>query len=516
MSFPKIVFEYLQETFSAEMRPACFLVDGDYRVIDKWGDGAWCHLDTLGVGSDALEFAPYLFESLGDQPGIIEFISLPRDVVAHAHTIPAEEGFYVVLLDAKGAHDSIQKQQQTVNELRLLHASQQRLITRQRDIISELVEAKAELDHHRKEAERSSFSKGEFIAVMSHEFRTPLASIINYAELAIDPSATANNVHKSLEAISRSARHLTALVEAVLDEARLDAGQVELRETEFDLHELLESLSAMMAPMAADKELSFSCLIDEAVPRRIYADEVRLRQILINLLGNAIKFTVDGGIQIMTTYADGRLVSSVADTGPGISIEDQERVFQAFERGAQASDTGAGLGLTISLRLAQLMGGEVSLDSKPNQGCTVAVNLPVSVGSGSREVVAEALTAPTEESFASKAVSVLVCDDDEDMVALVEYYLHRAGYGTVIATNGSDAVTKAIAYEPDVVLMDCNLPGLSGIEAVTKLRENGFTRPVVALTASKLSEQEQQRFTLCFRKPAPMQALLAEIKALTH
>ncbi len=274
--------------------------------------------------------------------------------------------------------------------------------------------------------------------------------------------------------------------------------------------------SAMMAPMAADKELSFSCVIDNAVPRIINADEVRLRQILINLLGNAIKFTVDGGLQITTTYADGRLVSSVADTGPGISIEDQEKVFQAFERGDQTNDAGAGLGLTISLRLARLMGGEISLDSTPGNGCTVAVNLPVSISDERHEPSATALTAPLEETFATMPVSVLVCDDDEDMLALIEYYLHRAGYGLVVATNGIDAVAKALAYQPDIILMDCNLPGLSGVDAATKLRQDGYTSPIIALTASKLTGDDQKRFTAFFRKPAPMQELLAKIKHLTH
>lgn len=516
MTFPESVVEYLQGKFTAEMTPVCFLIDTEYKVRKSWGDLAWCGLESIEPGDDVLDFAPYLYESIPNQHKTIEYISLPGGIVAHAHMVPAEEGFYAVLLNAKQDHDFVQQHQQSVNEFRLLHSSQQRLITRQRDIISELVETKAELDHLRKEAERSSLSKGEFIAVMSHEFRTPLASIINYADLAIEPDATENSIHKSIEAITRSARHLTALVEAVLDEARLDAGQIELREAEFDLHDLLENLSAMMAPLAADKELSFSCAIDDAVPQRIYADEVRLRQILINLLGNAIKFTVDGGIQITTTYADGRLICSVADTGPGISGEDQERVFQAFERGSKQGDVGAGLGLTISLQLAQLMGGEISLDSTPGQGCTVAVNLPVSVGKAQRDVVPEGLTAPPEESFASQSVSVLVCDDDEDMLSLVEYYLHRAGYGVVIATDGIDAVAKTLKYEPDIVLMDCNLPGLSGIEAVSQLREDGYEKPVVALTASKLSAEDRQRFTMSFRKPAPMQKLLAEIKALTH
>lgn len=517
MKFPQEVIEYLQENFSVDARPACFRIDTHFRLIDTWGDTGWCGLDSVSTGTDMLQFAPYLHASLDKEPRVIEFVSMPHGVVAHVHTVPADGGHFVVLLDAKPDHDLIQIQQQSVNELRLLHASQLRLIGRQRDLISELVEAKAELDHHRKDAERSSNSKGQFIAMMSHEFRTPLASIVNYAELASDSNAPESTVRKSVEAITRSAHHLNALVEAVLDDARLDAGQIELRETDFDLHGLLDDLTAMMAPMAADKELSFLCQIHDAVPRVIRADEVRLRQILINLLGNAVKFTNEGGIRLVTTYADGRLVSSVTDTGPGISIVDQEKVFGAFERvETEDGKTGAGLGLTISLRLAKLMGGEISLDSTPGQGCTVAVNLPVSVGDDNHAVESEVLSPPTEETYATKPVSVFVCDDDEDMLALAEYYLHRAGYGLIVATNGKDAMSKILSYDPDIVLMDCNLPGMSGVDAAAELRKKGFTKPIVAVTASKLSDEDKAQFTSSFRKPAPIQKLLAEIKSLTH
>lgn len=517
MKIPPQVVDYLQEMFSADARPACFQVDSEYRLTGAWGDTEWCGFESVSTGSDILQFAPYLFGLLDTAPRVIEFMSVPGEMVAHVHTLPAENGHFIVLLNAKQEHDAIQAQQQAVNELRLMHASQQRLIGRQRDLISELVEAKAELDHHRKDAERSSSSKGQFIAMMSHEFRTPLASIINYAELASDPNAAESTVLKSVEAIARSARHLNALVEAVLDDARLDAGQIELCDTEFDLHQLLDDLSAMMAPMAADKELSFVCQVDPAVPRMIRADEVRLRQILINLLGNAIKFTRDGGIQLVTTYADGCLVSSVADTGPGISIEDQERVFRAFERvGTQPGETGAGLGLTISLRLARLMGGEISLDSTADQGCTIAVTLPITLGNSTSMPSAGALSPPAEATHATKPISVLVCDDDEDMLALAEYYLHRAGYGLIVATDGKEALSKILAYEPDIVLMDCNLPGMSGLDAAKELRVRGYLKPIVALTASRLTEEDKARFTSCFRKPASMQELLAEIKLLTH
>jgi len=516
MKFPPQVVEYLQENFSADTRPVCFQIDSKYNLIEIWGDTGWCGLDSAQVGSDMLELAPYLFESLDDTPNVIEFVSPPCGAVAHVHIIHCDNKYFVILLDAKEEHDSIQVRQQSVNELKLLHASQQRLIGRQRDLIGELVETKAELDHLRKEAERSSDSKGQFIAMMSHEFRTPLASIMNYAELASEPSVPENTIHKSVEAIARSARHLNALVEAVLDDAKLKAGQIELSEADFNLYELLSDLSAMMAPMAADKELSFVCQIDDAVPKIIRSDEVRLRQILINLLGNAVKFTVEGGIQLITTYADGRLVSSIVDTGPGISSEDQERVFRAFERGGAASDTGAGLGLAISLRLAHLMNGEISIDSALGYGCTVAVNLPILVSADDNSSQTSALAAPSENSYATKPVSVLLCDDDEDMLALTEHYLHRAGYGLIVSTSGDEAVLKVMAYDPDIVLMDCNLPGISGIEAATRLRKSGYTKPIIALTASKLSDSDQACFTCYFRKPAPMQELLTEIKLLTH
>ena len=517
MEFPQQIVEYLQDAFAVDTRPACLRLDSDFQLIEAWGNLEWCGFSAVPIGDEVLQYAPYLYGSLDAEPRVFEFVSIEKGVIAHVHTVPANGDHFVILLNATAEHDAIQSRQQSVNELRLLHASQQRLIGRQRDLISELVEAKAELDHHRKDADRSSSSKGQFIAMMSHEFRSPLASIVNYAELAREPDAAESTVQKSLEAITRSARHLNALVEAVLDDARLDAGKVELRETDFDLHGLIDDVAAMMAPLAADKELSFVCQIHDAVPRMIRADGVCLRQILINLLGNAIKFTNDGGIQLVTTYADGRLVSSVADTGPGISAEDQERVFRAFERvGAERGKSGAGLGLTISLRLAKLMGGEISLDSTPGQGCTVAVNLPITFGDSAQRAAPDALAPPPEESFASLPVSVLVCDDDEDMLALAEFYLHRAGYGLIVAVNADEAITKTMAFDPDIVLMDCNLPGMSGLDAASELRHKGYRKPIVALTASKLSAADRARFTRCFRKPTPMQELLAEIKSLTH
>ena len=517
MSLPTAVIEHLQGDFVAEARPFCFLVDADYVLLDSWGDGAWAGLGDLAPGTPMLDHAPYLLGALDNEPQKLSYVSTRAGAVMHLVTMPHGEHHYCILLDAGASHDFLRDRQQAANELRLLHASQQKLIARQRDLITELVEAKAELDHHRRDIERSSAGKSRFIAMMSHEFRTPLASIVNYADLALEADTNEAQARKCVEAIGRSGRHLASLVEAVLDEARLDAGQIQLREADFDLFGLLDDLAAMMAPLAAEKELAFATFVDEDVPQHIYADDVCLRQILTNLLGNAVKYTDEGGIRLYVTYHGGNLVATVTDTGPGISVEDQERVFRAFERGDQHTDTrtGAGLGLTITLHLAKLMRGEISLDSLPGQGCTVSVHIPVQPAAES-SATRSTLTAPAADTFATERVSVLVCDDDEDMRALMEHYLHRAGYGLVTAANSGDAIEKTLAYDPDIVLMDVNLPGVGGITATETLRERGYAGPIVAITASKLDAAGKAAFTRYFRKPASMPELLAEIKRLTH
>ncbi len=516
MELPAPVVDYLQSEFLSQTRPFCFLIDDNYRLIESWGRNDWCGLTGLETAVDMREPAPFLVGIDISALQQFEFIETSGRAVVNVHVIPADGQCYIVLLDAHRDHASLQSKQQSVNELRLMHGRLHKLIERQRELISELIETRSELDHHRRDAERISANKSRFIAMMSHEFRTPLASIINYATLAGEEPTSSNDVQKSIETISRSARHLTSMVEAVLDDASLDAGQVRLVEADFEIYSLLDDVAAMMAPLAAEKGLSFATQIDPDVPEVIHADEVRLRQVLINLLGNAVKFTLDGGVRLVATYNDGRLVITVSDSGPGISLEDQERVFQAFERGSRQDATGAGLGLTITLRLVELMRGEVSLDSLPGEGCTVSVHLPVQSAAGDAARSAPVLPTPSNDTIATKALSILVCDDDDDMIALVEHYLHRSGYGLITSSDSSEAIAKTLKYDPDLVLMDCNVPGVGGVVAARVLRERGYAKPIVALTASKLSDEEKAEFTHFFRKPAPMQQLLTEIKRLTH
>ena len=516
MSFPERVADYIQRVILRGSQPLCLLVDPDYRLLESWGEPDWCEPHDVRAGADARDAFEFLAGLPLDAPETLKFVGTNRHGVVHIHLVPEGNRCYVILLNADAEHAAVQSTQQSMNELRLMHSRQNLLIARQRDLISELVETRSELDHHRQEAERVSANKSRFIATMSHEFRTPLASIINYAELAKEPGASGDVMQKSLETIERSARHLTSLVDALLDDGSLSAGRLELQEDAFDCFALFDDVATMMAPMAAEKGLSFATLVDPDVPRMVYTDEVRLRQVLINLLGNAIKFTLEGGARLVVAQKNNRLILTISDTGPGIGEKDQQRVFEAFERGSRSGETGAGLGLTITLRLVELMGGEMSLDSVPGEGCTVTVEIPVTVDDAEQPFERAVLPTPGADTVATAPRSILICDDDDDMIALIEHYLHRSGYGLITTSDTSDAIAKTIKFDPDLVLMDCNLPGVGGVGAARTLRQQGYDRPIVALTASQLSDKERDAFTLYFRKPAQMDELLSEIKRLTH
>lgn len=511
MIFPDRVNGYLQASFETERRPFCFLVDQENRLLDSWGDASAHHFENLDIGDAMDEFAPYLVGLLDGSSVRLPFVTTSSGTV-EVHIIPDGDNYYVIVMDAGEEHSSHRDRQQVANEVRLLHASQKKLIDKQRSLISELVETKTELDHQRLEAERTNASKSQFIATMSHEFRTPLTSIINYAELALEDGTGVEVIRKSAEAIARAGRHLNQLVDTVLDEAQLETGQIKLTERAFDLRELFDDIAAIMAPLAADKGLSFGIFVAGDVPGTIFADDVCLRQILINLLGNGIKFTETGRVRLDISWEHDTLQATVTDTGPGIPAEDQERIFHAFERAGdldRRSRPGTGLGLTISRKLARLMGGDIQLSSQYGNGCSVTVFVRATVPERDRE---PALPEPAEEFRAPRPTTILVCDDDEDLLALAEYYLQRAGYGLLIARDGEEAVQKALAYVPDLVLMDINVPRLTGSEAAAKLRAKGFEAPILALTASDVRKLDSDDFSGSLRKPIQMPRLLAQIQ----
>ncbi len=510
---PDQIQAYLQQLHLEKGKPFCFLVDEDYCLQGIWGAPNSGLFSDLDIGCNMIDIAPFLVGSMTAEIEILPFVSTRDGQVFEAHFIPQKHEHLVLLISVDQTHDSLQANQQTANEVKLLHASQKKLIARQRELINELVEAKSELDHRRREAEANIAKKNEFIGMMSHEFRTPLASIINYADLAIDESTSESDIKMCSEAISRGARHLASLVETILDDAEKEAINRNTKKRAFDLRSLADDMTAIMAPLAAEKGLAFATTVDLDVPSQLLADVVFLRQILINLLGNAVKFTDSGSVKLDMSWKLGVLQVKIIDTGPGISEADQKNIFNAFERGEQNNlpTQGTGLGLAISLDLARTMNGEIHLNSEVGSGSTITLSIPAPLSSN-QEFDRHSNTKNIEELKAEKAYSILICDDDQDMVALFEHYLLVAGYGVLVASDGIEANSKAIKYNPDLVLMDICTPKMNGVDAARHLRASGFSRPIIAISAMSVTGEEEAYFSAALRKPFKIERLLEQIK----
>ncbi len=515
MSLADEIAAYLQDSFVERHQPFCICVDDSYRLTDWWGSGAQFGFSDLQRGHDMQTLAPFLIGNLSSEPVILPVVSTPHTGPVEVHILPHGNDHFVLLLSKEDDHAATLVRQQTANEVRLMHAHQQKLIRKQRELIAELIETKAELELRRLEAERANLAKGRFIAMMSHEFRTPLSSIISYADRILEPDCDATSAQESANSISRASRHMHDMVNTVLDDARLEAGRKTLHERPFDLRSLADDLSAIIAPLAAEKALSFAARITAQAPECVNADDGCLRQILLNLLGNAVKFSDSGQVALVIDWAAGQLTCSVTDNGPGIALADQERLFQAFERGEQheSSREGSGLGLAISLKLAEAMRGRLEMDTDVGKGCRMIVSVPAPAVER-RSSEDDALSPPDVRLQARSPAVILICDDDQDMRAIHEYYLGRAGYELLMAGDGQTAVDIALAQHPDLVVLDINTPGLNGIEAATLLRRRGFTAPIVALTASDASKLDPELFAVRLRKPLRMPDLLDKLNDL--
>lgn len=368
-----------------------------------------------------------------------------------------------------------------------------------------------------KAAEEASRAKSQFLAHMSHEIRTPLNGIIGVADL-LNGTTLSEEQNNYVKTIRNSGEALLSIINDILDFSKIEAGKLELEETNFSLPELCETIRGIFVAPLRNKNLGFEIQIAEGVPHYIASDSLRLKQILINLIGNAIKFTSTGGITLKITSTDEKnehihLSLQVADSGIGIPKELQHKLFAAFSQ-VDASTTrkygGTGLGLQISLKLAELMGGGISLESEEGKGSCFTVTLRVKRGEA--QTTAEqgnkitSLKAPAE-------VRVLVAEDNPTNQMVVKAMLKKLGYEPVIVNNGAEALERASREAFDVILMDCQMPVLDGFAATQKLRsEQGLTQlPIIALTAGATMEEQQ----MCFKagmsdflsKPITIEAL---------
>ncbi len=348
-------------------------------------------------------------------------------------------------------------------------------------------------------AEDANQAKSVFLANMSHELRTPLNAILGFSEmLARDHSASSGQKEK-LNIINRSGEHLLTLINDVLEMAKIEAGGVQLNNAPFDLGGMVRDIIDMMQMRGKEKGLQLEIDQSSRFPRYIVGDEARLRQVLINLIGNAIKYTEQGGVAVRMGTKQNELtylLFEVEDSGPGIPAQDQPRIFEPFvQLGEHGINKGTGLGLTITRQYVQMMGGNISLESTQGKGSLFRVELPLTEATESdidqaKQVAPDNVVglAPGEPQY-----RILIVEDQKDNQALLAHLLVSVGLQTKVADNGKQGVKLFESWRPQLILMDQRMPVMDGLEATRHIRElpGGREVKIVAVTASAFDEQRK-------------------------
>lgn len=369
--------------------------------------------------------------------------------------------------------------------------------------VTEKIRIEQELKDSKDSAEKANKAKTQFLANMSHEIRTPIGAIMGFTEL-LKGSKSESDQLNFMTIIERNSQQLLRLIDDILDLSKVEAGKIALEKIDFTLTDFLADLKSVMVLRASEKGITFTMKLDGLIPEKICTDQLRLRQILSNIVGNAIKFTERGRVELLVKNKDSRLIFTVSDTGPGISKENSEKLFQPFTQ-ADPSMTrkfgGTGLGLVLSKKLSQILDGDLYLkESTLGKGSVFVATISYTEVKDTRLVGKEnlAMEAADVSQDAEKGklagLRVLVVEDSPDNRTLVTTYLQKSGAQVELANDGVEGYVQALSQMPDVVLMDIQMPRMDGHAATKKLRQSGFARPIIALTAHAMREERDKCF----------------------
>jgi signal transduction histidine kinase len=358
------------------------------------------------------------------------------------------------------------------------------------------------LIHSKQQAEQANREKSTFLANMSHEIRTPISAIMGFADLLMLPHQSEAERLQWSQRIKHNGQHLLRLINDILNLAKVESGQFNIENNHMDFLEFIKDIEITNKSFARDKGLQFEISLDSEVPAQFISDSTRLRQILNNLIGNAIKFTETGHIHVRTGFmkSAGYLYFDVEDSGPGLTEKESSVIFQPFVQANTAHSKkfgGTGLGLALSMKLARMLGGDLELvSSQPGKGSKFRVLIEPQVEPGTTFI--SALSSASVHSNAAQTSNlllagkkILVVDDSRDNQYLMKKILSLKGAEITIAESGEEVLQIQDFSKFDVILMDIQMPGIDGNETTTELRKRGITKPIVAFTANALPHDRE-------------------------
>lgn len=357
----------------------------------------------------------------------------------------------------------------------------------------ELYQTIEQLKQSSQAAEMANRAKSTFLANMSHELRTPLNGILGYTQIFQRDSRLNAEQQDGIGVIHRCGEYLLTLINDILELSKIEAGYLELYPNDFALTTLLQSTTDLFQMRAQQKGIIFHYQQNSPIPQSVHADEKRLRQILINLLGNAIKFTQQGRVTFQVTYLEGQIRFQVTDTGIGIASEELDNIFKPFQQAGDFENKaqGTGLGLAITKQLVELMGGELQVNSTLGQGSTFWTVLDLPAVSTTQLMPSKE---PIITGFEDTPRKILVVDDKCENRSVIVKFLEPLGFETIEAENGQEAIDKALITHPDVIMIDTIMPIMDGIETTQKIRKipELLDTVIIAFSASVFQSNQQQ------------------------
>lgn len=391
--------------------------------------------------------------------------------------------------------------------------------------ISELQAAKGVAESKKLAAESANFAKSTFLANMSHEIRTPLTAIIGFSENLKNGIIEPEEQPRIIDIIIDNGKHLLALINDILDMSKIEANQLDIEHIEVDVFTLLQDIYIICQPNAQQKSVDFIINVDNDVPQIITSDPTRLKQILLNICNNAVKFTAIGAVTIQVSYFMGlnTLEIDVIDTGIGISHKKAENLFNAFTQADESTTRqygGTGLGLYISKQLAQMLGGDITLETKLGHGSTFSISIDCGETIEKNQTFEEfQQTQPQSKnkiSIPKLQGRVLLAEDNNINQKLISMNIRATGAHTDVVNDGQKAVEQALSQDYDLILMDIQMPKMDGKEAMATLAALGYSSPVVALTANVINGDMESYTTLGFHgalaKPIDLKKFYATLK----